>query len=450
MSNTLILQLGSNNWQRGGEFAPGSGILHESHHRMLNGFEGTHCYSIYPSKVQRSDDPKIRIFEIDHDIPICESISPVSSYRFHGMSEQQFAAYRERLRDFAEQYIADIEAEHSKAPDLMVAHHTFLNSLVLQDVNRRRVAAGKAKIKLLCFVHGTALKMFVKEKEGLEPEEYPQRFLPMMQEAGVFDASNEFAVDYCAAISQQQLDAFKNIYENFDDSRMTLSPNGYNNDAFKPHVYNVAERDAVLSKQALQASSCSNAPTAINVEGLEKVVVFCGKFADWKRLDALLNAAALIEAEQPGVMTLIMGTGPQEAIDQYHQLAYETLGLKNTYFLGPRAQAEIAELNSLAAVGCYPARNEPFGLVFIECMACGTPVIGADSGGPRDFVSEEVGELVAETDDQAALSASLAEAIGRAISENWKLKRGPAAASFALNNYSVEKQCRDLLAAVGL
>ena len=37
------------------------------------------------------------------------------------------------------------------------------------------------------------------------------------------------------------------------------------------------------------------------------------------------------------------------------------------------------------------------GLVFIECMACGTPVIGADSGGPRDFVSKSVGELVPES-----------------------------------------------------
>jgi glycosyltransferase involved in cell wall biosynthesis len=450
MSKTLILQLGSNNWQRGGEFAPGSGILHESHHRMLNGFENTHCYSIYPSKVQTSDDPKVRIFEIDHDIPICESISPVSSYRFHGMSEAQFEAYRERLRDFVEQYIVDIEAEHGQSPDLMVAHHTFLNSLVMQDVNRRRVAAGKDKIKLLCFVHGTALKMFVKEKEGKEPEEYPNRFLPMMQAAGVFDAANEFAVDYCAAISQQQLDAFKNIYGDYDDSRMALSPNGYNNDAFKPHVYSLEERNAVLEKQALQPSNSGNAPSAINTDGVEKVVVFCGKFADWKRLDALLRAAAIVEKEQPGVMTLIMGTGPQEAIDEYHALAYDTLGLKNTYFLGPRGQAEIAELNSLAAVGCYPARNEPFGLVFIECMACGTPVIGADSGGPRDFVSEDVGELVPETDDIDALAVSLADAISRALAENWKLKRGPAAASFALNNYSVEKQCRDLLTAVGL
>lgn len=450
MGKTLILQLGSNNWQRGGEFAPGSGILHESHHKMLNSFEQTHCYSIYPSKIQSSDDPTIRIFEIDHDIPICESISPVSSYRFHGMSEQQFAEYRQRLLGVAEQFISDIETEHGQAVSLLVAHHTFLNSLVLQDVNRRRVAAGKQKIKLLCFVHGTALKMFVKEKDGLEPQEYPKRFLPMMEEAGVFDASNEFAVDYCAAISAQQLDAFKSIYANFDDARMTLSPNGYNNELFKARTVSDAQRDEILTHLQLQPSNTASAPSAVDVQGLNNVVVFCGKFADWKRLDALLKAAAVLEAKDPGVTTLVMGTGPQDAIDHYHRLAYEELGLKRTYFLGPKGHSEIAELNALASVGCFPARNEPFGLVFIECMACGTPVIGANSGGPRDFVSDDVGELVPESDDLDQFVAGLVDALSRALAENWKLIRGPAAASFSLINYSVEKQCRDLLTAVEL
>ena len=76
------------------------------------------------------------------------------------------------------------------------------------------------------------------------------------------------------------------------------------------------------------------------------------------------------------------------------------LGLRRTYFLGPRPQDELALLFGCADVGCFPSYREPFGLVFVECMACGTPVIGADSGGPRDFVTSEVGTLVPETDDR--------------------------------------------------
>src|SRR6266699_5079926 len=97
-----------------------------------------------------------------------------------------------------------------------------------------------------------------------------------------------------------------------------------------------------------------------------------------------------------------------------HELATE-LGLRRTYFLGPRPQDELALLFGCADVGCFPSSREPFGLVFVECMACGTPVIGADSGGPRDFVTSEVGTLVPETDDRNALAAALHEAITRAL-----------------------------------
>ena len=106
-----------------------------------------------------------------------------------------------------------------------------------------------------------------------------------------------------------------------------------------------------------------------------------------------------------------------------HELSSQ-LGLRRTYFLGPRPQDELALLFGCADVGCFPSYREPFGLVFIECMACGTPVIGADSGGPRDFVTSEVGTLVPETDDRTALATSLADAVDQAIRADWKRTRG--------------------------
>ena len=78
-------------------------------------------------------------------------------------------------------------------------------------------------------------------------------------------------------------------------------------------------------------------------------------------------------------------------------------------------------------------------------MACGTPVIGADSGGPRDFVTSEVGTLVPETNDPTALAASLAEAINQALTADWKRTRGPVAAHFARNRFSVTGQVTHLL-----
>merc|ERR1712071_416397 len=96
--------------------------------------------------------------------------------------------------------------------------------------------------------------------------------------------------------------------------------------------------------------------------------------------------------------TLCVGTGPDDEANKLKALATE-LGLKNTFLLGARGQDILAEIYTVSAVGCFPSYKEPFGLVFVECMACKTPVIGANSGGPKDFVNTEVGELVDEPDE---------------------------------------------------
>merc|ERR1719324_2378848 len=100
----------------------------------------------------------------------------------------------------------------------------------------------------------------------------------------------------------------------------------------------------------------------------------------------------------------------------------EQLGLKNTFLIGARGQDQLAEMYTVADLGVFPSFKEPFGLVFVECMACKTPVIGANSGGPKDFVSAEVGKLVDEPPETTdlntvplgikTLGATLATAIG--------------------------------------
>ena len=110
MADRLIFQLGTNNWQRGGEFAPGSGILHESHHHAYNALPGVRAYSMYPSRRQRFADEDVHVFPLEHDIPICESVSPTSSYRWHSMSEAEVDAYRLRLTNAVADWMDEIEA----------------------------------------------------------------------------------------------------------------------------------------------------------------------------------------------------------------------------------------------------------------------------------------------------------------------------------------------------
>jgi glycosyltransferase involved in cell wall biosynthesis len=450
VADRLIFQLGTNNWQRGGEFAPGSGILHEAHHHAFNALPGVRAYSMYPSRRQRSRDEDVHVFELEHDIPICESVSPVSSYRWHSMSAQEVTAYRTRLTDEVAAWMDEIEAGTDDRFGLGIAHHAFMNTVVMRDVNRRRVAAGKNRIPLLCFAHGTELKMYAHERSGDDPAEFPLRFLPFMQGEKIFDyADPEHGVDVVAAISAEQVEAFLGVFPEFPRERVILSPNGYNQDAFRRQPQTYGDRERVLAGFGTwPAAGTDRSPgPVVSPDGFDAVVVFCGKFADWKRLDALLLAAASYEQGPRRVLTLVVGSGPPEAQVQMQDLADE-LGLRRTFFLGPRPQDELAVLFNCADVGCFPSYREPFGLVFIECMACGTPVIGADSGGPRDFVTPAVGVLVPETDDRQELAGELAAAVERALAEDWKRTRGPVAETYARDNFSVVHQVSTLLAEV--
>merc|ERR1712050_444957 len=177
------------------------------------------------------------------------------------------------------------------------------------------------------------------------------------------------------------------------------------------------------------------APSEEDVGKYKQCIAFVGKAAEWKRQAALLYAAAEYEKEFPELATLCVGTGPEEEIQKLKDLC-EELGPKNTFLLGARSQDILAEIYTVSELGCFPSFKEPFGLVFVECMACKAPVIGANSGGPKDFVSAEVGELVAEPPETKDLSTvadgiktlgnTLAEAISRALKEDWKKSKGEA------------------------
>lgn len=437
----LIFQLGTNNWQSEQEFAPGSGILHEQHHNTYNAQDGVACYSVFPSRVQRLDRPDVRVFELDHDIPICESVSPVSSYRWHSMSEEEFEAYRVRLFNFVTAYIDEVEEALGRPFDLFIAHHAFLNPMVMGDVNRARVAAGRPAVPLVAFVHGTSLLMFQSEKTGGDPE-YPPRFYPHWIEEGVFDSVSGVFV-----ISNSQKGRFLSVFESYDPGKVFVTPNGINPGVFR--VDDTLVRDEVLARFPTKPYEGSTVESLKIPPGYDRVVLFVGKFADIKRVDCLLHAALAYE-QAPGlrVATVIAGSGPLEEQKLYQDMAVE-LGLSGVYFVGPHAQTALAELYNIADVGVFPTKFEAFGLVFLECIACGTPVIGTAAGGPLEFIDQTVGELVTDFESNEQFQEALGETITRALVENWKPHKATAAVERA-SHYTLTVQCDRILEGVDI
>merc|ERR1711865_694850 len=394
-----------------------------------------------------------RVLELDHPIPICESASPNSSKRWHGMSDDEFNAYVARMEKEVYEYMAVAEAKAGTNFTFVVAHHSFINPLVMRRVINRRVAEGLPRCPLYCFVHGTALKMYRWElgpKETDEQKTFPMRFHKMIMEEKLFE-DQENGVNACFVISAEQKGGIAEIFPAFPQDRVIVAPNGINVEKFKPQPKTL---DEVILAQTRTIIWPAAPPSEEDVKKYKRVVAFVGKFAEWKRQAALLNAAATFEKEFPDVALLCVGTGPDAEADKLEALCTE-LDLKNTFLLGARAQDVLAEIYTVSELGCFPSFKEPFGLVFVECMACKTPVIGANSGGPKDFVTPDVGELVAEPPQTKCLSTvaegvetlgkTLAQTISRALDEDWKKSKGGACINLAHDKFTVQTQVSNML-----
>src|SRR4051812_18478552 len=128
-----------------------------------------------------------------------------------------------------------------------------------------------------------------------------------------------------------------------------------------------------------------------------------GRLDGAKRIDLLIAAMAHAGRD---VELRIAGTGPDES--RLHELA---AGDPRIRLLGRVPDAELAELYARCRAVAFIPYDEDFGLVALEAMALGKPVITCtDSGGPRELVDDGVSGVVADPEP---------EALGRAIRRLW-------------------------------
>ena len=86
-----------------------------------------------------------------------------------------------------------------------------------------------------------------------------------------------------------------------------------------------------------------------------------------------------------------------------------------------------------------PSMFEAFGLVALEALACGTPVIASDVGGFSKIVNDEVGYLLKPGDYK-----TLAEKITTFIRDGFKIKVQDKAAVYIRQNFSWEKTVENI------
>lgn len=194
------------------------------------------------------------------------------------------------------------------------------------------------------------------------------------------------------------------------EKKITAIPNGISTEIFKP----------------------------INVTREANSLIFVSvldKYHEFKGLDYLLQAIQIVKKTIPNIKLTIVGEGELKA---KYQLESKKMGLeKNIVFIGKADQAELPKLYSSASLFILPSTEiEGFGIVAIEALACGTPVVVSEIVGiSEDVANHSLGKVV-KPRDAAGLAQSVEELLG-----NPKLiqEMGQRGKKFVEDNYTWTK-----------
>ncbi len=149
---------------------------------------------------------------------------------------------------------------------------------------------------------------------------------------------------------------------------------------------------------------------------LPNQLLFVGAIRPVKGVDILLRAVRLLADSGRDVRLVLVGESYfksyQREYDRLRQMVEDLRLGSRVNFVGKRRPPELVRSIQESAVLILPSRAESFGMVLVEALACGTPVVATRCGGPEDIVNEEVGILV-PPEDPAALAAGIAQVLDR-------------------------------------
>ncbi len=155
------------------------------------------------------------------------------------------------------------------------------------------------------------------------------------------------------------------------------------------------------------------ARTDLEIDKETKVVLYVGRFDHRKGIETLVRAVGESQYRNSGKLQLIIGggsvPGQSDGIerDRIESIVKE-LGMSDFTTFPGRLNQEILPTYYAAADVCVVASHyEPFGLVAIEAMASGTPVVASDVGGLQFTVVPEETGLLAPAQDVSAFSAAI-------------------------------------------
>jgi len=358
----------------------GASIVMPENTTHFSGIPGASIYPVFFSLDEEIGDA------LPFNFP-CFTTHPRSTLTFFALEDAQLEMYLSAFRKTIKKAVDEFK------PDVIHGQHIWLLSWL----------AGETGLPYVITAHGTDLMGY--QRNG--------RFRKYADEAAA-------GAKRIITISNDNDDLVRELFPGSAD-KVTFMQNGYDPGRFYPEP---------MSADTIQET--------LNITPQKKLVLFAGKLAHFKGVDVLLEAARLYEGDHPDeITTLIAGDGELAPQLKKQASAYK---LKNTHFLGHLDASQLRGLYSAADVSVVPSRREPFGLVAVEALACGCPVVATNQGGLPDIINEDVGALV-DVDDAFGLSAAIQHELYRPD----RAQRGRYVAKYALEKYAQDSLIDSLI-----
>ncbi|MGV9274890.1 glycogen synthase [Streptomyces griseosporeus] len=204
------------------------------------------------------------------------------------------------------------------------------------------------------------------------------------------------AADAVIAVSGAMRDDILRCYPALDPDRVHIVHNGIDTSLYRP-------------------DHGTEALARIGVDPGRPYVLFVGRITRQKGVDHLLRAVRGID---PAAQVVLCAGAPDtpEIDREFRELFEELSRVRDGVFWIPRMlpRPEVIQLLTHAAVFVCPSVYEPLGIVNLEAMACGTPVVASRVGGIPEVVDDgRTGVLVPLDDDfEAGLARALDAVIG--------------------------------------
>ena len=170
------------------------------------------------------------------------------------------------------------------------------------------------------------------------------------------------------------------------------------------------------------------------------LMLYVGRVAFEKNIDFLLRMAHELRKKQPDVLLLVTGEGPAEA--SLHALSKELKLQDNIQFIGYLDRnTELNACYKAADVFVFSSKSETQGLVLLEAMAQGVPVVAIAELGTKSILIEGEGAMIAPEDE-----AVFADIVHGLLSDTDKRAAlGEAARNYAREHWSSARQAERMV-----